>query len=274
MIKGLLLYNEEDAQKNRWFINHLIETAKNNGIELIFALLNEELDVSSGKEAVQYDFCINRTRYTYVNEFFEENNIRCYNNLSTVKIANDKWQTYLLCKKLEIPVVKTMQINDFSDVNFEYPMVIKSRNGHGGREVFWINNKEELQEIKFENSNGYIAQKPVSNLGVDVRIYVLGDYFRIGVKRTSSDDFRSNFSLGGKVELFTPTIEQLEIIKKLQKAIASDYVGFDFMLHNGSWILNEIEDVVGARMLYSVSDCDIAEELVKYICKDYSQPYK
>ena len=270
MTKGLLLYGETDALKNKWFIERLTELSKNYGIKLAFAVLDES-NFESISNIKDIDFCINRTRYSYVNDFFESKNIRCYNNLRTVKTANDKWLTYSFCKKLDIPVMDTIELDDVSAIGFDYPFIIKSRNGHGGGEVFWINNEQDLLSLNLENKDGYIAQKPSSQLGVDVRVYVLGDTPIMAVKRTSDVDFRSNFSLGGKVELFTPTKEQLFIIKKLHSEISSDYAGFDFILHNGNWILNEIEDVVGARMLYSLSDFDIAEAFIKYIYEDINK---
>lgn len=270
MIKGLLLYGETDALKNKWFIERLTELSKNYGIDLAFAVL-DNTNFESIAAVKDIGFCINRTRNDRINEVFESKNIRCYNNLDTVKIANDKWLTYSLCKKLDIPTMDTIEIDDVAALCTEYPFIIKSRNGHGGSEVFWINNEQDLLGLKLENKSGYIAQKPASTPGVDVRVYVLGGKPIMAVKRTSSVDFRSNFSLGGKVELFTPTDEQLSIIKKLRSGIFSDYAGFDFILHNDNWVLNEIEDVVGARMLYSLSEFDIAEAFIKYIYEDLSK---
>ncbi|MBR5157401.1 MAG: ATP-grasp domain-containing protein [Clostridia bacterium] len=270
MIKGLLLYGEADAAKNKWFIEHLTELSKNYGINLTFAVL-DDTNFESTAAVKDIDFCINRTRNSRINEAFESKNIRCFNNLHTVKTANDKWLTYSLCKKLNIPVMDTVEINDASAISLEYPFIIKSRNGHGGSEVFRVNTKQDLLGLKLENKSGYIAQKIASCLGADVRVYVLGDKPIMAVKRTSSVDFRSNFSLGGKVELFTPADEQLSVIKQLRSEIFSDYAGFDFILHNGNWVLNEIEDVVGARMLYSLSDFDIAEAFIKYIYEDLSK---
>lgn len=265
MMKGLLLYTGNDAGVNQWFIEHLKEVAKTKGMELDFAIFDRDFFANDMDRFHQYDFCINRTRISGVNAFLEADHIRCYNNGKTVAVANDKWRTFLLCKELGIPTVDTVQFDASDDAELEYPFIIKSRNGHGGSEVFWINDKKDLQSLAFSNPKGYIAQKPVSDIGVDVRIYVLGDRPIAGVKRTSSVDFRSNFSLGGQVELFSPTQEQLAIIDKLQKRIAADYAGYDFILHEGKWILNEIEDVVGARMLYSLCNYDIGEAFMDYI---------
>ena len=164
--------------------------------------------------------------------------------------------------------MESVKLCDYKDAMPEYPYVVKSRNGHGGSEVFRIDKKNTLENISLTNKSGYIAQRFVSTPGVDVRVYVLGGKPVAAVKRTSTEDFRSNFSLGGQVELFLPTDEQLAIIDKLQDFLATDYVGIDFMMHNGHWILNEIEDAVGSKMLYSLCNYDIAESFIDYIAND------
>lgn len=264
MKKGLLLYNENDAKINKWFIERLIEVAKQNGIQLTFSVFGEDL-LKDDSRLEGLDFCINRTRFSFVGEYLEKRKIRCFNNAKTVKAANDKWETYLLLKELGISAMPTVLFQKEQKIKFDFPFVVKARNGHGGSEVFWADSISDLEKQKFSNKDGYIAQQPVSDLGVDVRVYVLGNRTIAGVKRTSKTDFRSNFSLGGQVELFTPTAEQQEIIDKLQSVLEADYAGFDFILHNGKWVLNEIEDAVGARMLYSLCDCDIAEQFIKHI---------
>lgn len=267
MINGLLLYTEEDAQKNQWFTEHLISVAKNYDINLIFHTLKNN-KTPDRKLFDDIDFCINRTRYFSINDIAEEMNIRCFNNRDSVKIFNDKWFTYLLCSDLGIPAIDTVKIDASCDAPFDYPFVIKSRNGHGGNEVFRIDNEQDFKSFRFGNPSGYIAQRFATDPGTDVRIYVLGDKPIAAVKRTSECDFRSNFSLGGKVELFKPTEEQLSAIRKLRSVIPTDYAGFDFILDNGRWVLNEVEDVVGARMLYSLCDHDIGKSFIEYIRKD------
>lgn len=258
MKKGILVYTKEDAKINKWFISHLSDELKNFGAEIELFIYD-----GRGKLPENIDFCVNRSRFCCVNEELERKGIRCFNNAKTVKTANDKWLTYLLCREFEIPVMETRTIeNGFAG---EFPYVIKSRNGHGGSEVFLLEDEEQQKTLELKNPLGYIVQKMCSSPGTDVRVYTLGGKIRAAVKRTSKNDFRSNFSLGGKVELFTPTKEQTDMILKLQNALCTDYAGFDFILHNGKWVLNEIEDAVGARMLYSLVDFDIVKEYAKYI---------
>ena len=49
------------------------------------------------------------------------------------------------------------------------------------------------------------------------------------------------------------------------------YVGIDFILDdNNKFIFNEIEDVVGSRMLYQVSDIDIVDLYLNKIIGKYT----
>lgn len=94
---------------------------------------------------------------------------------------------------------------------FEYPYVIKSCSGHGGSQVFLVNNsKEEEQAVKAMNGQEYVVQQCCSDLGRDVRVYIIGNKIIKAVLRTSTESFKSNYSLG---ERFRNT---LLIMKKKQ----------------------------------------------------------
>ena len=45
----------------------------------------------------------------------------------------------------------------------------------------------------------------------------------------------------------------------------ADYVGIDFLFNNNKLVFNEIENVVGARMVYSLTNIDIGDLFIKYI---------
>ena len=66
---------------------------------------------------------------------------------------------------------------------------------------------------------------------------------------------------------FLKAVEQ-ELVQKIIDLFDFDMVGIDFILDdNGNLVFNEIEDVVGARMLYQCSDIDIVKEYLCYISK-------
>ena len=59
--------------------------------------------------------------------------------------------------------------------------------------------------------------------------------------------------------------EEREKVKKVIRLFDFDFVGIDFIFNNGKMVFNEIEDVVGSRMVYTYTDIDIVEMYVDYI---------
>ena len=260
-MNGWLIYDRAGAEKNAWFINRLMERAKTCGLDLQLKF-SHELDWNEIPP-----FAIVRTIDPALNGALETRGVRVFNNSRTAMIANDKWETYQLAKTLGIPVMPTALVEEGLGA-VPYPCVLKSRDGHGGAEVFLVNDREEAQRRLRELQaleKSCILQKKCAHTGRDVRVYVIGGEIVAAVLRSSDRDFRSNFSLGGKVEVFMPTLEQRKIVKTLHEYLRTDYVGVDFIEDESGWALNEIEDSAGARMLYSCTDIDIIETFVSYI---------
>ena len=85
------------------------------------------------------------------------------------------------------------------------------------------------------------------------------------VERENSKDYRSNFSLGGEVKAYQPSQEMVTIAEKVSKLLGATYIGVDFLIDGSNIYLNEIEDPVGARMLYKTTDIDIINLFTKEI---------
>ncbi|MGN0818580.1 MAG: RimK family alpha-L-glutamate ligase [Candidatus Coproplasma sp.] len=255
---GWLIYGNEGLNRNKWFAERLIEAASERGVELLL----KKYAVNAAYCGVNGlpDFVIVREIRPEIQKFFEERNVRVFNNFRTAKIANDKYETYLMARRLNLPVMHTVTAEraDF------FPCVLKTRAGHGGSEVFWINDRAELERAPV-GLEDCIAQQPCSDLGKDMRVYSFGGKITAGILRTSDSDFRSNYSLGGCVERAEVSREQEEIVQAIYSELGYDFVGVDFIVNNGRWVLNEIEDVVGTRMLYKCTEIDAAEEYIEYI---------
>ena len=58
------------------------------------------------------------------------------------------------------------------------------------------------------------------------------------------------------------------IIEKVLSHMNFDFAGIDLIYHNGHPVLNEIEDVVGSRMLYNYTDINAGKEYIRYIKMD------
>ena len=256
MKSGLIVYSEIDASKNKWFIQKCQEECSKKHISLVFKKEKETIDYINKNKV---DFVIYRARNSELLKEIEDQGIRCFNNYFTNKTANDKFLTYQFLKENSFPCLDTFLNIDEAG---SFPLVMKSRSGHGGTEVFLINNKEEANKT----NDGYIYQRYIPNDG-DVRLYVLNQQVIASIKRKSEQDFRNNYSLGGKVELFDAPKEMKAIALKISKLLDADYIGVDFLLTKDGYFVNEIEDPVGARMLYQTSDIDIVKLFIEDISK-------
>lgn len=272
---GWLIYDKKGYERNKWFAGELV---KHLSCRLIIA---EELEFGvdggcyfkyRGELAARPDYAVQRSIYPLLSKALEQSGARVFNNADVCEICNDKRRTQLLAAQLGIPTAKTA----FSDKKFlnvpwaDMPLVLKAADGHGGSEVFMISDKAELDINGALNGicgNGVLFQKPVSQLGVDKRVYVLGGSVLAAVERRAKEGFKSNFSLGGSAALSSVAANEEEIINKVVNAIKPDFVGIDFIYDNGRPVLNEVEDVVGTRMLYELTDIDAAKRYAEYITK-------
>lgn len=203
-------------------------------------------DVVDESVSDEYDLYVFRCENSSLRKALEERGKLVVNNALTGKIANDKHLSYELAKGLKIPFLPYVLETDARALS--YPCVIKSRFGHGGKEVYWAENEGEASAIL--SGEELICQTPSEMLGRDIRVYCLGGEVLCAMERSNSKDFRSNFTLGGSCrQIPTPPLLR-EYCSRVLDALSSDFVGVDFIVDGERYYFNEIEDVVGCRMLY------------------------
>ncbi|WP_172369021.1 ATP-grasp domain-containing protein [Sporosarcina jiandibaonis] len=258
-MKGYVYYSLTESVRNYAFIEDLIEKAEHIGIEL-------RLIVDNDQPSADADFILFRDRNPEKAALFERLGFRVFNRSEVNRIANDKLQSFELAALLGVPSVPTKKLNSAEDVK-SYPAVLKTADGHGGDEVYLSTSMKETESFitRFKNRN-LIAQPYIESNATDVRVFVIGKEVVGAVKRTGNDSFKSNYTLGGSVEKYVLSSWQEKEVVRIARALKSDYIGIDFLiLPDGRWILNEIEDPVGARSLYTTYDFSIAEKLMGYI---------
>lgn len=260
-MKGYVYYSSADAERNRGFINDLMLHASRMDIALMLLIDEEEPDNDT-------DFILFRDRNTELSSKWEAAGFRMINRSEVNRIANNKFKTFELATLLGVPAVPTIKAKSILDVP-SFPIVLKTIDGHGGDEVFLCHTQDDAEEFfsRFEGRRT-IVQPYIESDSTDVRVFMLGDEVLGAVKRIGDESFKSNFTLGGSVEKYTLSVWQETEVRKIAIALKSDYIGIDFLLlPNGDWLLNEIEDPVGARSLYATHDFSVAEKLLEYIKK-------
>lgn len=258
-MKLWLIYDQYEAERNSRYIDFYFEKCKKKNIDLELVIVEKGVSLVSLPDAA-----IVRTMNPELSEALEKMGVRVYNSSFISRIANDKMNTYNYLKDKGVGLVETYLVTE-SFVPPFYPMVLKPARGKGGRDVEIINNYDEFISYKKRVCEKTIAQRVVTDKGKDLRIYVVGNKIIKGMLRVSETDFRSNFCLGGRAEEYSLSAEESALVQQVIDQFDIGYAGLDFIFDNGKMVFNEMEDVVGARMLYAHTDIDIVEIYLNFI---------
>lgn len=297
MKKAYLIYEEQEAKKNHGFIEMFQQAGKEKDID--FSFVSKE-DYQTCSEKVIPDLVLNRTRDPGVSRWYEERDIPVYHNSRLVELANHKYkmmayfQEHLpeeILKEKWCPATVFLtdpaQMGNISNSTIENTEivkcspdhigtatpeelqhgVIKSVSGHGGNEVFLLQEQEKWRDILAGRE--VVIQEKIECHSRDLRVYVLAGKIYCAMLREGKKDFRSNFSLGGSVREMGLTTAQREYIDCFIKCLPDYSAGMysiDFLpLPDGRLIFDEVEEMVGCRMLYQYTEHDIVRDYVAYL---------
>lgn len=276
---GWLLYRKTDVNRNKAYIEMYLEEGERLGIKIKLILIEDlSFGVKNGipflflknEPAFLPDFAVVRTIYPLLSRQLEYMRIKVFNNSTVAEICNDKARTYQYLSRYHIPMLDTEFIKN-QDFSFmpEYEMVIKSVDGHGGAQVY-LSTLDDFKEIQEGiGSSDVVIQPFLKNGCKDVRVYVIGKQIVGAVCRKAKNGFKSNFSLGGDVFTYHLKQKEIDIVNRIIKVFSFGLVGIDFLIdEQGNFVLNEIEDVVGARMLYQCTDLNLVHLYLKFILEE------
>ncbi len=274
MKTAYLIYYPWEAEKNKGFIRMFQERGKAVGIAFRY------IPIDSYQTAVLPDLVLNRTRSPKISRWYEERQIPVYHPSELVEIANDKYKTlcYIgqnLPQSLQnwCPVSQRIEAREQEKLTRPDPeqWVIKSLQGHGGSEVFLLSDARWRERLAGQT---LLLQRRIPSKSQDLRIYLLGGTVYQAVLRTGTKDFRSNYSLGGSVEAYSLSESQWQRVQLILKALPEKWkgmLGMDFILtEQGELVFNELEEMVGCRMLYQCTAKDIVKDYVKLLVQGLS----
>jgi len=294
-MRAWLIYRRQDAEKNKGYINFYLEEGKAKGISIDLLYVEEiEFGVCNGRWYLKYiqkelplpDFAICRTIYPLLSRHLEYMGIPVFNNSCVADICNDKAKTYQYVTKLNIPMVDSEFVcaKDLEDYlkDCKSIKVIKAVDGHGGSQVLLLPDKELVSAEEYEaavkrivntmEGSSVVVQPLTGTKNQDLRVYVIGKQIIAAILRTANEGFKSNFSLGGEVCAYVLSKEEEAQIQKIIEVFDFGLVGIDFIIGDGGeLIFNEIEDVVGARMLYQCTDINLVRLYLQFITEELSK---
>lgn len=246
------------------------------------------------------DIVLNRTRDFKVSQMYESQGVKVYNPAYLAYIGNNKYESIrYLSKHLPCDItnkkwtahtlfIKSSNLLLLTDSGYmrtliqnvsgfaDSDVIVKSVDGHGGSEVFLLEKGGNSVEVRREivdklSGHDCIIQEKVDSDSSDIRVYIIGGKIYAAMLRTGTKDFRSNYSLGGIAKEYRLDDTQKSYIMKFVNALGGSKIGMagiDFILaKNGELFFNEVEEMVGSRMLYKHTGYDIVKDYVQWIFK-------
>lgn len=279
MLTGWLIYRKQDIDRNKTYINWFIDEAKQQHINLTLIYResltiglqdNKHVVLLNGKDVSLPDFAVIRTIEPFLQIQLEQCHVKTFNGPKVANICNNKILTHLEISQLNIPTVDTyFYKKDLLNMTppLPYPFVVKEANGRSGNQVYFIKNSADwklcLSQLK---SNDLVIQKSNVQLGKDVRVFIVGKNIIAAVLRHNEHDFRANYTLGGQAIPYVLNNYERKMIQKVVNHFDFGLVGIDFLIgNNGELLFNEIEDVVGSRILSEATRINLLQKYTRHI---------
>lgn len=210
----------------------------------------------------------------------ERHNVFCINNRLCMEECSDKYRTALKMADADVPTPKTALVTGekgieaaFKRVGGTFPCVVKTLTGSKGVGVFIVDTvegmKSSLQTIwKISKSETEVLFQEYIEAKYDIRVHVVGGKILTAMKRFKiKKDFRSNYSLGGKVSTIKLTNEQEEIAILAAKAVGAVWAGVDLMVSkSGKTYVIEINSSPGTEGIEKATGKSVVGEVINFAC--------
>lgn len=284
MYRGLLVVNAFlRTGKFDELYRFLSEAAAGEGITLE-VMTNAELVcvLEDAFDPAAYAFVIFWDKDILLAQRLEQLGMRLYNNARGIALCDDKSLTWLALKNhgismpRTVPAPKTFPAIGYPSLDFAeeigdklgYPVVVKECCGSFGQQVYLCRSREELLE-KVRQLAGIpilFQQAITESMGHDVRINVVGGQVVASILRRSSDgDFRSNLTLGGAMEPYTPTEAEAKLAVRVTELLGLDFAGVDILFGKEGPILCEVNSNAHFKTTLACTGINMAQHILRHI---------
>lgn len=260
--------------------NHSMRLEIKTNVELLFEINSETF---LAKDVDKPDFVLFWDKDLYLARFLEKQGLKVFNSASSIEICDDKALTHLSLMQHDIKQPKTIIAPKtfcgfgYDDLSFismvaeelKFPFVIKECHGSFGMQVHLAHDENETKSIISKlDCRPFIFQELVkSSYGKDVRINIVGNRVVSSMMRISTtDDFRSNLTIGGKFEKYTSTEKQNEMALTVCDIIGLSFAGVDILFgENDEPIICEVNSNAHFKTTFECTGINVADHIIQYI---------
>ena len=286
MQRGLLVVNAF-LRTNKFdeLYTFLREAAEGEGMRLE-VMTNAELvcALEGDFSPTDYQFVVFWDKDVLLAQRLEQLGMRLFNSARSIALCDDKSLTWLALREHHIPMPrtvpapKTFPAIGYPDPAFAaeigkalgYPVVVKECYGSFGQQVYLCQTEAELLEKTRQLAGVPILyqQAVCESMGHDVRINVVGGRVAASILRRSSDgDFRSNLTLGGTMEPYTPTEAEAQLAIRVTELLGLDFAGVDVLFGKDGPLLCEVNSNAHFKTTLACTGVNMAECIMQHIKK-------
>lgn len=193
------------------------------------------------------------------------------NSPRSMECAVDKFLTTsrLEAAGLTVPATVTCQDSEAAMEAFKWlggDVVVKPLFGAEGRGICRVSDPDlAFRTFRTLERTGAVLylQEFITHPGFDVRVLILDGRILGAMKRSSSDDFRTNVSRSARTETHQATDAESEMALVAAETVGARICGIDLLYdETGRCFVIEVNAVPGWRAFSRTNDIDVAERLI------------
>ena len=201
----------------------------------------------------------------------EEYDVKLINSRESLEIASDKFLTSIFLEKYKIPTPKTIICEDpnkaldaFEELGAD--CVYKPLFGSKGVGITRLNDKAFAENVLYtlgRLNKVFYLQEFIEHYNRDIRILVMGNRVVAGMYRVG-DDWKTNIYAGAKAKPLEVSKELENLAIKAAQVTKTAIAGVDIVESDRGYLVLEVNSIPGFTALQTVSDVNIAEEIISY----------
>lgn len=194
------------------------------------------------------------------------------NRAEAIEKAVDKYLSLFLLERAGLPVPRTIvtenpRISLEAFKVFNSRVVLKPIFGSRGFGITRVRSRQTLYRLASVLSyyrHVVYMQEYIPHSREDVRAFVVGDNVVASMRRIGAS-WRTNIAQGGRPEPYRLSEELKEVVLKACRVLECEVAGVDVLNPSGEFCINEVNSQPDWRGLQSVSEVNIAGEIVDYV---------
>ena len=230
------------------------------------------------------DFVLFWDKDVKIARLLEQLGLPVFNASESILNCDDKSLTYLTLRHAGVDTPETILMpQTFPSVGYPhtefldeavrklgFPLILKECFGSFGKQVYLINDIESLRKkVVALGATPMLLQEMAKNsFGRDLRINVVGGQIVASIFRhNESGDFRSNITLSGSMDPYTPTDQEAQLALKAVEVLGLTFAGVDVLFGDSGPLICEVNSNAHFKSTLTCTGVNMADAIFQYILK-------